>query len=109
MADINFSVNFTVNSDYDAKKAAEMLFEELSKTLDKPRVSEEDRWAAIGRKPGEFKKGDIVGYKSDGELGVVVHVGEYGEAEVKTINHGICTESEDIELITPVEARFDRA
>jgi len=71
----------------------------------------EAKWARIGRKPNEFKKGDIVKYKSDGEICEVVEINEEGRPRVKTKSHGVCTEytdaKSDIELITPVEARFD--
>lgn len=77
--------------------------------------AEAERWAKIGRKPNEFKKGDIVQSKEfPSEVGTVgeingkfrdiryyVNFGEKG--------YGICTEKpENIELITPVEARFDK-
>lgn len=172
MAKLNdIKVNITVNSDIDAKKVIEKLYEEITKGLsvnaevmkkepplkagdyaeviseeleDLPKGSlvkitkkgnyecykaelldgsnyeyvevhevrilskEESRWAAIGRKPGEFKEGDIIKYKCDGELCEVFDVGG-GKVEVQTLGSGINAElPEYIELITPVEARFDR-
>jgi hypothetical protein len=67
----------------------------------------EQKWAKIGRKPKEFKKGDIVRYESDGEICDVTALTE-GGIEVKTATCGICHEKpEAVVLITPVEARFD--
>lgn len=69
----------------------------------------EAKWAKIGRKPNEFKKGDIVRYKSDGEICEVLLVTDSGKVKVETLNSGPCYEDKDIELFTPVESRFDRA
>lgn len=66
------------------------------------------RWAKIDRKPNDYKKGDIVRYKDDGEMCEVIGVKADGKARVKTVRHGICSEKDDIELITPVEHRFDK-
>ncbi|WP_339168777.1 hypothetical protein MKY61_19985 [Bacillus sp. FSL M8-0315] len=72
-------------------------------------VKECKRWAAIGREVGEYKVGDIVQHLYDGEICEVVAVGEDGSVKVATQNHGNCTENQSsIELIAPVEARFDR-
>lgn len=77
----------------------------------KAQAEQSAKWARIGRKPNEFKKGDLVKYKSDGEICEVVEINEEGRPRVKTKSHGVCTEytdaKSDIELITPVEARFD--
>ncbi|WP_226568190.1 hypothetical protein [Bacillus stratosphericus] len=68
----------------------------------------EAKWVEIGRKVGEYKVGDIVKYRSDGEICEVIKVEGY--ITMMTANHGDCPElAEDIELITPVEARFDRS
>ncbi|WP_434174108.1 hypothetical protein [Bacillus paralicheniformis] len=72
-------------------------------------AAERKKWAAIGREVGEYKVGDIVQYLYDGEICEVVDVAEDGSVKVATQNHGNCTENQSsIELITPVEARFDR-
>ncbi|UTV32005.1 hypothetical protein [Bacillus altitudinis] len=68
----------------------------------------EAKWAKIGRKVDEYKVGDIAKYRSDGEICEVIKVEGY--ITMMTAKHGYCPElSEDIELITPVEARFDRS
>lgn len=72
-------------------------------------AAERKKWAAIGREVGEYKVGDIVQYLYDREICEVVDVDEDGRVEVATQNHGICVENQSsIELIAPVEARFDR-
>ncbi|AWV40310.1 MULTISPECIES: hypothetical protein [Bacillus] len=72
-------------------------------------AAERKKWAAIGREVGEYKAGDMVQYLYDGEICEVLAVGEDGRVKVATQNHGNCTENQSsIELIAPVEARFDR-
>ncbi|MEC0490085.1 hypothetical protein [Bacillus licheniformis] len=72
-------------------------------------AAERKKWAAIGREVGEYKVGDIVQYLDDREICEVLAVGEDGRVKVATQNHGNCTENQSsIELIAPVEARFDR-
>ena len=78
--------------------------------------AEAERWAKIGRKPGEFKKGDIVrvisgeGSKlSDGDIGEVGDfINDLFRVNTPTITRGNYSFAEDVELITPVEARFDK-
>ncbi|MCI4129426.1 hypothetical protein [Bacillus haynesii] len=72
--------------------------------------AEIEKWAAIGREVSEYKKGDVIQYLTDDrEICEVVAVGEDGRVKVATQNHGNCTENQSsIELIAPVEARFDR-
>ena len=77
--------------------------------LTEEEAAEIEKWAAIGREVGVYKARDIVQYLYDGEICEVVAVGEDGSVKVATQNHGNCTENQSsIELITPVEARFDR-
>ncbi|MEC1507053.1 hypothetical protein P9D42_15515 [Bacillus haynesii] len=77
--------------------------------LPEEEVAENEKWAAIGREVGEYRVGDMVQYLYDGEICEVVAVGEDGRVKVATQNHGNCTENQSsIELIAPVEARFDR-
>ncbi|MFU8688439.1 hypothetical protein ACNA6I_01275 [Rossellomorea sp. FS2] len=72
-----------------------------------------DKWAEIGRKPNEFKEGDIVRYTGSATtkgsyVEVVKDTGVNGRT---TISWGKSRSSEfprDIELITPVEHRFDK-
>ncbi|MCY7780036.1 hypothetical protein MOB41_16680 [Bacillus haynesii] len=77
--------------------------------LPEEEVAEIEKWAAIGREVGEYKVGDIVQYLYDGEICEVVDVDEAGCVKVATQKYGTCTENQSsIELIAPVEARFDR-
>ncbi len=72
-------------------------------------AAERKKWAAIGREVGEYKIGDVVQYLYDREICEVVDIAEDGRLEVATQNHGNCTENQSsIELIAPVESRFDR-
>jgi transcription antitermination factor NusG len=87
--------------------------EEVAEAKEKLAQKEiEAKWAEIGRKPNEFKKGDIVkllddtGANSIGEIvevskdGARWYIDEYGD------EYGCSPEG--VELISPVEARFDR-
>jgi hypothetical protein len=80
----------------------------------------EVRWAKIGRKPGEFKKGDIVRVIDKGTSTLQVgEIGELGEAGVDgsfrvngrltSVNWIGGDEGGEFELICPVEQRFDLA
>jgi ribosomal protein L21E len=91
------------------------------------KVSEEEavrfeKWAKIGRKPNEFKKGDIVRVKpnnywfdnSDYIYGVVDHLAESGNPSViGRVKDGriisLYIEVDNVELIAPAESRFDEA
>lgn len=78
---------------------------------------ERRKWAAIGRRVGEFKKGDIVRVVDKG--GSNLQVGEIGElgnrcgnafkvnGRLKTVNWVGGEEGGNFELICPVEHRFD--
>jgi hypothetical protein len=71
------------------------------------------RWVKIGRKPNEFKKGDIVRVIRNNPYGAEVERGFVGEITSYDTNNSfnvggngwMCSSS--VELITPVEARFD--
>jgi len=77
--------------------------------LSEEEAAEIEKWAAIGREVGEYKKGDMVQYLYDREICEVVDVDEAGCVKVATQKYGTCTENQSsIELIAPVEARFDR-
>ncbi|MED4309212.1 hypothetical protein P9256_02215 [Bacillus paralicheniformis] len=86
-------------------------------------LSEEDaaeieKWAAIGREVGEYKVGDVVSYDDqrwfeNSGIGEVIGSGDVGNPEVEAIDYEGCRASyflkpECLNLVTPVEARFDR-
>jgi hypothetical protein len=97
----------------DIEKATE---EEVAQSKAEQSEKElEAKWAKIGRKPNEFKKGDIVRYIGLGSLkGELVEVYEV-VSDIKTkvkwaTKYGVCTElNKELELIAPVESRFDEA
>lgn len=85
--------------------------------LSEEEAAEHKKWAEIGRKVGEYKKGDIVAYDDpdyfeNSGIGEVVSV--FGvDPMVKAIDYGgdeeqYHLEPSQLQLITPVEARFDR-
>ncbi len=87
----------------------EILSEEEAAEIER-KQAEEAKWAKIGRKVGEYKKGDVVRYDyGDNEICEVVDDTEEGRVGVQTKDYGVCREKPDnLRLITPVEARFDR-
>lgn len=80
------------------------------------RKATEDRWSKIGRKPNEFKEGDFVRVVVENEAGSRRVKGYVGEITQYSHNESFRVGSEDagwmssraVELVTPVEARFDR-
>lgn len=79
----------------------------------------EAKWAKIGRKVDEYKKGDIVAYngpslfQNEGVGEVTVNTDREGDTRVEAVDcRGDRTRyylsSGHLTLITPVEARFDR-
>jgi hypothetical protein len=88
-------------------------------------TDEEARWARIGRKPGEFKKGDIVRYTPyTGRTchglkdypGIITEVDDVSNGfiyvkkpEFVKSEYGTASAERELELIVPVEQRFDFA
>jgi hypothetical protein len=76
--------------------------------------AEVEKWAKIGRKPGEFKKGDIVrvtgscfGHKV-GTIGELVAAPEYIGTDLGVLANGVKkSHIGQMELIAPAESRFD--
>ena len=77
------------------------------------RTQEIAKWAAIGRKVGEIKAGDIVQTYLDecglpvGTIGIARYDGDASSIRVTVA--GNLTYSHEVKLITPVEQRFDLA
>ncbi|MCY8047613.1 hypothetical protein MOC17_16210 [Bacillus haynesii] len=93
--------------------------EEVAEAKRKQTEEEErKRWAAIGREVGEYKVGDVVAYDDpvwfeNSGIGEIIGFGDGGNPEVKAIDYEGCRASyflkpECLNLVTPVEARFDR-
>lgn len=88
-------------------------------TMAKEKAEEIHKWAKIGRKVNEFKKGDVVRVlahargRKVGEIGTVENSGTVG-ADGIGIRFGdgafvgICRKGDNAELIAPVDARFDK-
>jgi hypothetical protein len=103
-------------SDYDYAKPAsleKLSDEEVAQAkAEDERKKLEEKWAEIGRKPNEFKKGDIVRVTKDTGGHIVGTIGELvAELSSKGYHRVYAngrTYSHSYELITPVEARFDR-
>lgn len=86
--------------------------------LPEEEVAENEKWAAIGREVGEYRVGDIVAYDDqrwfeNSGIGEVIGSGDVGNPEVEAIDYEGCRASyflkpECLNLVTPVEARFDR-
>jgi hypothetical protein len=99
-------------SDYwylDSTELRRATPEEVAKA--KRKLAEEAKWAAIGRKVGEFKAGDVVRFKEDtgaseypeGSLAILDRVyGGYADFD------GFGAVLDWLELVVPVEQRFDR-
>lgn len=114
----DFTAEYLDGSDYwyvgadEIEKASEE--EEVAQI--RAKQAEHVRWAAIGRKPNEFKKGDIVITTEDDiySEGTIAEVGDvdHPKASFRIIANGKqfgnWTGSYGVKLITPVEARFDR-
>jgi hypothetical protein len=98
-------------SDYDYAKPEAL---EKASAEDFAKKKETAKWAEIGRKPGEYKEGDIVrvigeGSHIKGTIGVVVVADGTKIPKVEAIYEGELTDLWSlVELVTPVERRFDR-
>jgi hypothetical protein len=95
----------------DIEKATEEEVAELGRKQAEKGL--EGKWAKIGRKPNEFKEGDIVKVvSSDSYNGVVGEITDIGNLYLGIYSfdgkfHGPFKET--AQLIAPVESRFDEA
>ncbi|MGE9877921.1 hypothetical protein [Bacillus velezensis] len=86
----------------------EILSEEEAAEIERQQA-EEVKWAKIGRKVGEYKKGDVVQLsESDGVLGIMDFIGTHFYGVQLPNGDYARPDTEEVILITPVEARFDR-
>jgi hypothetical protein len=104
--DTEIGEEYSVEPKYFRKATAEEI----------EKADEAARWARIGRKPGEFKKGDIVRVLKDNPHGSEKRKGDIDEITYYDNNESFCVGEgagwmgyEDVELIVPVEQRFDLA
>ncbi|QJC97167.1 hypothetical protein HC660_26930 [Bacillus mojavensis] len=80
-------------------------------------TAERKKWAEIGRGVGEYKVGDVVAYDDpewfqNSGIGEVIELMDGTPCVLATDSRGskvpIYVSTEQVELVTPVEARFDR-
>jgi hypothetical protein len=112
-----------VRVDFPAQSGWKALIHELVLATEEERKKAEaaDKWAAIGRKPGEFKVGDVVRYIGknprgnalavDGFKGIITTIERVSASDVKLtkpafVKSGNDTwaDKDDVELIAPVES-----
>lgn len=106
--DLRVGVTFPVESKHFRKATDE---EVAQAKAEHERKQAEQKWAKIGRKPGEFKKGDIVRVvecTGAHEIGEIVELAKDCANEYLG-NDGVVLvgEPEWFELIAPVESRVD--
>lgn len=97
-------------------KATEEEVAEAKRPIEeeKRQQAERERWSAIGRKPNKYKEGDIVKVlssffaKNPGEIFEIARVDSDGNVFDEN-GYVYDTSKSRVKLITPVEARFDRA
>jgi len=112
-----------VRVDFPVQSGWKALIHELVLATEEERKKAEaaDKWAAIGRKPGEFKVGDVVRYIGknphgnalavDGFKGIITTIERVSASDVKLtkpafVKSGNDTwaDKDDVELIAPVES-----
>lgn len=86
--------------------------------LSEEEAAEIEKWVEIGREVGEYKEGDVVAYDDrnwfeNSGIGEIVGFGDKGNPEVEAIDYGghrtsYFLKPELLNLVTPVELRFDR-
>lgn len=117
--DVAVSDEGDVYAIYEIVRATDEEVAEAKRQLERKEV--EEKWAKIGRKHGEFKIGDIVrviNAEDSGHINGVIseilgdacYTGNllmFNVRVTRPSNTGGWLYAEDMELITPVEARFD--
>ncbi|WP_298833812.1 hypothetical protein [uncultured Planococcus sp.] len=113
--DGEYRVDALDGSDHDYFMPAQLeRVTDADKAAAQESVAEAERWDEIGRKVNEFKAGDIVRYlggaSTNGQLREVSQVPQVGFVKLVAGPYGVTTERvSNVELLTPVEDRFDRA
>ncbi|WP_276914067.1 hypothetical protein [Aneurinibacillus aneurinilyticus] len=79
--------------------------------------AEEAKWSAIGRKVGEYEAGDVVQIREYEYGNIVGHIGEVVEVQERSLQvkgewnnkmHTFSASDKSVNLIVPVEKRFDK-
>ncbi|MEX5835843.1 hypothetical protein D070_13455 [Bacillus velezensis] len=109
--------SFLVTQGFATPDQLEILSEEEAAEIER-KQAEEAKWAEIGRKVGEYRVGDIIAYDDptwfeNSGIGEIIGFGREGSPKVAAVDYEGCEEeyilkAERLNLITPVEARFDR-
>lgn len=94
--------NDEVFTEFQLVKATE---EEVAEA--KCKLAEAKRWAAIGRKPNEFKKGDAVKYKNAFTTVTESIPGLIRINQSNNVDKNIAVRPADLTLVFPVESRFE--
>lgn len=113
----DYSDRYPIEAEYISGEETDGLFHEsdLVKATDEEvanakkenaEAQAKARWAAIGRKPNEYKKGDIVHADRDDAEFTVLSVYEILSGVVSFESRKV--RLEDVGLVVPVESRFDR-
>jgi hypothetical protein len=89
------------------RKATEEEITQFKAEVERKR--EEIRWAKIGRKPGEFKKGDLVRYKKGMTEVIKVSDDSVTIAQLDHKGKPLSVDKTALTLLAPVEQRFDIA
>ncbi|MCA6607487.1 hypothetical protein [Bacillus safensis] len=108
--DGDLRIELVGDGDYDYAKPSSL--EKVS--------AEEAKWAKIGRKVGEYRKGDIVAYDDPAWFGnkgigtVIKDTDQCCDPLVEAVTSAgvlmpYCLRESKLTLITPVEVRFDRS
>jgi hypothetical protein len=71
------------------------------------KAKEAERWAAIGRKPNEFKVGDAVRYKKAFTIVTEVKRGIIRINQSNNVETQIAVQPSDLTLVFPAEAKFE--
>lgn len=94
---------------YEVRKATPAEVEKYEQAVKDAEIAE--KWAKIGRKPNEFKKGDIaevVEYNSGHKVGTIVEIthlaGRDGDFRAKALGSTFYYKPQRLKLIAPVES-----
>lgn len=106
------NVNGNKHEAYEVRKATPAEVEKYEQAVKNAEIAE--KWAKIGRKPNEFKKGDVVHAKRPNYegIGAVEDIGSsgYGVRFSNGDYKGFFSDEEgSLELVAPVESLFNNA
>lgn len=108
-------IRYPIEAEYLSGKDTDRLFHksDLVKATDeevaeaKAKEAEIKRWAAIGRKPNEFKVGDAIRYKKSFTTVTVAKPGLIRINQSNNLEKEISVQTSDLTLVFPAEAKFE--